>query len=158
MKQKTVILILVIIIIMAIALRKPIQKALSRGYANCNPGNIRLDGTTWQGEIKGTDKDFKTFSSMAYGYRAMFKILHTYLFNLDLNNVRQVISVYAPSSENDTDAYVNDVSQRAGLDPDELLNWDANAVDVVAAMSYHENGITPDMQEVTAGFNLATAT
>ena len=47
----------------------------SRGLRNNNPLNIRQSGEQFQGEIKGKDKSFKTFSSLSYGYRAGFVIL-----------------------------------------------------------------------------------
>ena len=43
-----------------------------RGLRNNNPLNIRHSADNFQGEIKGDDKSFKTFSSMPYGYRAGF--------------------------------------------------------------------------------------
>ena len=52
---------------------------MSRGLRNCNPGNIRHDRDKWQGEvIPSQDKSFKQFSSMAYGYRALIKLLQNY--------------------------------------------------------------------------------
>ena len=51
----------------------------SRGLRNNNPLNIRKSAEHFQGEIKGKDKSFKTFSSLPYGYRAGFVILGTYL-------------------------------------------------------------------------------
>ncbi len=50
-----------------------------RGIRNNNPLNIRHSADVFQGEIKGNDKSFKTFSTMPYGYRAAFVTLHTYL-------------------------------------------------------------------------------
>ena len=51
----------------------------SSGLRNNNPLNIRKSGEPLQGELKGKDKRFKTFSSMLYGYRYGFVILGTYL-------------------------------------------------------------------------------
>lgn len=46
---------------------------MSRGLKNHNPGNIRQSATKYIGEVRPSqDKSFKQFSSMAYGYRAMF--------------------------------------------------------------------------------------
>ncbi|MBX9055585.1 structural protein P5, partial [Parabacteroides merdae] len=48
----------------------------ARGLRNNNPGNIRINGDLFQGEVRPSkDKSFKQFTTMAYGYRAMFKIL-----------------------------------------------------------------------------------
>ena len=52
---------------------------IPRGLRNNNPLNIRHSADSFQGEIKGEDKAFKTFISMAYGYRAAFVTLATYL-------------------------------------------------------------------------------
>ena len=46
---------------------------MSRGLANCSPGNIRQSKTRYQGEVvPSRDKAFKQFQTMAWGYRAMF--------------------------------------------------------------------------------------
>ena len=52
---------------------------MSRGLRNCNPGNIRISTTKWIGEIQpSTDKSFKQFKAMPYGYRALIKLLQNY--------------------------------------------------------------------------------
>lgn len=51
----------------------------ARGLRNNNPGNIRINNDLFQGEVRPSeDKSFKQFTTMAYGYRAMFKILSNY--------------------------------------------------------------------------------
>ena len=132
---------------------------MTRGYKNNNPGNIRLTPDTWQGEIKGDDKDFKKFKSMSYGYRALFILLRTYIQNRGYNTIRKIISVYAPTNENDTQSYISSVSRRTGIDPDEELDIN-NSLDIkniVAAISYHENGIAPDLQQIDDGYKLFKA-
>lgn len=53
--------------------------AVSRGLRNNNPGNIRLSATLWQGEVRPSqDKSFCQFKNMAYGYRALIKLLQNY--------------------------------------------------------------------------------
>jgi hypothetical protein len=52
---------------------------IPRGIRNNNPLNIRHNADVFQGETKGEDKSFKTFSTMPYGYRAAFVTLATYL-------------------------------------------------------------------------------
>ena len=66
-KKWMIIIILSSIILLLIGFKKPIQKLMTRGYKNKNPGNIRKTKTMWTGEVKGTDPDFKTFSSMEIG-------------------------------------------------------------------------------------------
>ena len=58
---------------------------LPRGLRNNNPGNIRINGDLFQGEVRPSkDKSFKQFETMAYGYRAMFVILRNYIRNYKL--------------------------------------------------------------------------
>jgi hypothetical protein len=85
-----------------------------RGLRNNNPLNIRHNADVFQGEIKGTDKSFKTFSSMPYGYRAAFVTLATYL-SRGWNTIEKIISHWAPPNENDTGSYVAAVEKWSGI-------------------------------------------
>ena len=52
---------------------------MSRGLSNCNPGNIRQSKVRYKGEVQPSrDPAFKQFESLAWGYRAVFVLLHTY--------------------------------------------------------------------------------
>lgn len=128
-----------------------------RGYRNNNPGNIRINGDKFQGEvIPSRDKEFKQFESMAYGYRAIFKILRNYQRNYSLDTIRKMISRWAPESENNTLAYVMTVSSRSGISPDEPVSADNREmmIRIVAAMSFVENCVEADMSDVIAGWKL----
>ena len=52
---------------------------LPRGLRNNNPGNIRnSQRTDWQGEVDESaknDNSFEEFETIAYGYRALIKLL-----------------------------------------------------------------------------------
>lgn len=65
---------------------------MSRGLRNNNPGNIRLSKIKYLGEIPSTDSAFKQFKTMAWGYRAMFVLLHTYQLKHGCNTLRDMIS------------------------------------------------------------------
>jgi len=156
MKRDYVIIIaLSIFVIGLIVFNKKIKKAMTRGYRNRNPGNIRKSEKVWVGEVEGTDKDFKTFRSMAYGYRALFALLREYI-SKDYNTIEKIINRYAPSSENATEAYIATVSRRAGIAPEDVLNFvNINKIkDIVAAISYVENGIPPNVVEIDNGYKL----
>ena len=130
---------------------------MTRGYRNNNPGNIRLDGVHWKGEKEpSTDKEFKQFETMAYGYRAIFKILGNYQRNYKLDTIRKMISRWAPENENDTLAYVMTVSDRSGISPDEPVSADNREmmVRIVAAMSFVENGQAAEMSDVIVGWEM----
>ena len=52
---------------------------MTRGLRNNNPLNIRHTADRWKGAcIHQTDKSFVQFETMAYGYRAAWKVLDTY--------------------------------------------------------------------------------
>lgn len=131
--------------------------AKSRGYRNNNPGNIRINGDKFQGEvIPSQDKEFKQFESMAYGYRAIFKILRNYQINYKLNTIRQMIIRWAPKKENDTANYISVVSEISGIPADDPIRTDNREmmIRIVAAMSRVENGIDADMVDIIDGWNL----
>lgn len=126
---------------------------------NNNPGNIRLDNTRWQGETAGKDRSFKTFRSMAHGYRAMFITLNTYQNKHGKRTIRQMIDRWAPPVENNTEAYIASVARWSLVAPDAAVtttNRDV-MVPVVAAMSRVENGTPAVMADVEAGWELFIA-
>ena len=126
-----------------------------RGLRNNNPLNIRHNPDHFQGEIQGSDKAFKTFSSMPYGYRAAFINLATYN-SRGWNTIEKIISRWAPPVENDTEKYIANVERWSGVPRDKLLTAadGADYIMIVAAMSFMENGKNADIAEVRAGFNL----
>lgn len=130
---------------------------MTRGLRNNNPLNMRHDRDKWQGEIvPSRDPAFKQFETMAWGYRAAFKLLHNYQKHHGCQLLSDFISRWAPPVENNTTAYIRTVAKRSGLE-------DVSAIDtlngeqmqkIVAAMSFVENGVEPDMADVRAGWNL----
>lgn len=134
---------------------------MTRGYKNNNPLNMRHDKDKWQGEIvPSRDPAFKQFETMAWGYRAAFKLLHNYQKYHGCRLLSDFISRWAPPVENNTTAYIRTVAKRSGLE-------DVSAIDtlngeqmlkIVAAMSFVENGVEPDMADVRAGWDLFTRT
>lgn len=132
------------------------KNELPRGLRNNNPGNIRRNSDVFQGEINPSrDKEFKQFKNMAYGYRAMYKILSNYYNKYQLNTIRKMISRWAPENENNTAAYVSLVSSYSGVGPDDLISFDREQmIRIVAGMSRVENGIEAVMSDVIAGWNL----
>ena len=142
---------------------------MTRGIRNNNPLNIRRSSTHWQGARKEqTDKSFVQFETMAYGYRAAWKILQTYYETFRRNNqpftVRNIISRWAPPNENDTEAYIINVLKLGSLGGKEKLLPPSNASGygrlsrMIAAMTTIECGIPfgqVDMEAVYQGYLLA---
>lgn len=132
-------------------------KQRPRGLRNNNPGNIRINDDLFQGEIRPSrDKAFKQFETMAYGYRAVFRILSNYYRNYKLDTIRKMIGRWAPENENDTEAYVKAVSGYAGIPADDPINVNdrEQMTRIVAGMSRVENGREAEMSDVIAGWNL----
>lgn len=133
---------------------------MTRGYRNNNPLNIRIGaGKKWKGEIRPSqDAAFAQFESMEYGYRAAFKLLDNYRKNHGCVQLADFINRWAPPSENNTSAYIQTVCKRTRL-------ADVSTIDtrngyqmkrIVAAMSFVENGIEPDMDQIDGGWALFT--
>lgn len=92
---------------------------LPRGYRNNNPGNIRKSHEAWQGlSPTQTDPEFFQFIDLPHGIRAMAVILRNYQKLYNLRTPMQIISRWAPPSENDTEAYAKSVAAIAGASVD----------------------------------------
>lgn len=117
---------------------------IPRGIRNKNPFNIRISHSDWQGKVpvsKNTDGAFEQFVSMEYGIRAGMKLLRNYIQVHGIDTIREIISRFAPSNENDTGAYIRAVAMRTGFDKDKHLNADKNTLTRLAgAIMAHENG------------------
>lgn len=71
-----------------------------------NPLNIRnVDGQNWKGQI-GKKAGFCEFKHVWWGVRAAMMILSKYR-KRGLVTIEQIISTWAPPSENATEAYIN---------------------------------------------------
>ena len=88
---------------------------MSRGIRNNNPLNIRHGKSRWEGRTRvQTDAEFVTFTSMAYGYRAAWKLMETYQLRLRMEDksytLENIIHRWAPPEDNnDTQAYLRTV-------------------------------------------------
>ncbi len=83
----------------------------ARGMRNNNPLNIiKSEKINWQGEVKpSTDPNFAQFETLEYGLRAAFKLLQTYYTKHGCKTITQIISRWAPETENQVVAYIKAV-------------------------------------------------
>lgn len=130
----------------------------ARGLRNNNPGNIRLSATTrWQGEVKPSrDKSFCQFKSMAYGYRALIKLLQNYRKLNGCRTISDFINRWAPPVENNTSGYISRVCREMHV-PDSYVpdvNDQYTMCAFAAAISQVENGVPAEMEDVEAGWDL----
>ena len=140
-----------------------------RGLRNNNPLNIRRSTDRWNGvATTQTDKDFVQFQSMAYGYRAAWRILNTYYKKLKERKkhftVENIIHRWAPPTENDTKQYIRTVLTLTSIGGKENLLPPSNVSGyyklsrLLAAMTVMENGIRMsqvDTEAIFQGYKLA---
>ena len=108
---------------------------------NNNPLNIRTSGDDWKG-ASGSNAGFVKFNNPEYGVRAGALNLYASQEKHGNNSVRDIITRWAPPSENDTEAYVQRVSNDLGVSPDDNLgslrdNPDVTT-DLLSSMAKHE--------------------
>ena len=144
----------------------------TRGIRNNNPLNIRRSSTRWQGARKEqTDKSFVQFETMAYGYRAAWKVLQTYYERFCTQGkaytVRNIIERWAPPTENDTEAYIKNVLKLSSIGGKEKLLPPSNVLcygrlsRLVIAMTCIECGLEynrVDTEAIAQGYKLAFPT
>lgn len=119
-----------------------------RGIRDNNPGNLQY-GPGWLGVV-GQDPPFAIFSDSIYGLRALGTDLMTKMTVDGLVTVTEIISVYAPPSENDTADYISAVAGDTGLDPNATIPLDtATLASLIRAIVNHEEGDSVSQQFVT---------
>ena len=135
---------------------------MTRGELNCNPLNIRkVPGTHWKGELPqstpplGGDGGglFVRFESVEWGIRAAFVLLRTYSAKYHANCIRDIISRWAPPSENNTEKYIKNVCLWTGLGGLQRLteeDWPR----LVKAMARQECGVILDEDQIQKGYAL----
>lgn len=133
----------------------------SRGIRNNNPGNIRINANNnWMGTNEdGDDESFVSFTSPAYGIRALSKILLRYYTHHNLKSVSEIINRWAPQHENDTKSYITSVADRVGINSDSHIPLTQEGILelVVRAIIKHENGSQPYSDEIVlSGLHAAT--
>ena len=136
-----------------------------RGLRNNNPLNIRKSDQLWLGQT-GNDGAFCIFLTMAYGYRAAFRILKTYNTKYHVYSVRGIIGKWAPPSDgNNTRGYIKRVCRMSGLRETDIIVADSIDVEqqervkqLVLAMACVENGCPEgaiDRDDIDEGYDLA---
>lgn len=125
---------------------------------NNNLLNIRISTDKFQGEVQPSqDKDFKQFETAAYGYRAAFRVIRTYINNYKCDTIRKIISRWAPPKDrNHTENYIKVVSERSGIPENDRVYADSREmmIRIVEAMSYVENGREAVMSDVIRGWEM----
>lgn len=138
------------------------DKAITpRGIRNNNPLNIRK-GNDWKGERpEQKDKAFEEFTSMEYGIRAGFIILRKYITGYNgltqkFNTIEKIISRWAPAVENNTTAYISQVSKMTGIPATLKISFSQRSfmVAIVDAMIFVECGQHVDKQLIESAYDM----
>lgn len=125
-----------------------------RGIRNCNPLNIERNNIRWQGMMPNSgDKRFCRFIQPRYGWRAAFIILMKAYKERGWDTVEKVIEHWAPSCENDTEAYIQVVCRRTYFSRTKHLEGE-DYKRLAIAMAYHENG-KYYADEIDQGYQMA---
>ena len=136
-------------------MRKP--PIIPRGIRNNNPLNIRI-GNVWLGErANPDDPDFEQFIHITYGLRAAFVLLRRYIRHYRRDRVPMIISAWAPSTENNTGAYIDKVCSLSGISPDAQLFYEDKDLmcRLVDAMAFVECGQHVDYKQIEKGYDMA---
>jgi hypothetical protein len=134
---------------------------------NNNPGNIRsfikngkystpFIGETLPPDIKpGKTAGFRVFTSLPYGYRALFKVLKSGYLDKGINTINKIFPIYAPASDNNVPtAYINAVVKMTGINKDTILKNYTDLLPIVKAITKVETGTAANDAAILEGFNL----
>ena len=133
------------------------KKPIPRGIRNNNPINIRI-GNVWLGEVLDpTDPEFEQFTSMVYGVRAGFVLLRRYIRHYHRTTIPLVIAAFAPSTENNTEAYIAAVCKMSKISREETLDFynQDQMIRLMDAMIFHECGQHISEQHIRDGSRFA---
>jgi len=120
------------------------QGKTALGIIQHNPGNIKfVEGVNWRGET-GHDLDgFLIFHNAIYGIRAMERALLVMYHEEHLTTIEELISQWAPSSENNTDSYIAAVENSMHYKNTDVLTFPDDLISLCKAITLHENGYNP---------------
>ena len=133
-------------------------ETMTLGERNNNPLNIRkVAGQHWRGEAlpqRGSGEGaFCKFESMEWGLRAAFCILRTYRNKYKAVCIEDIITRWAPPTENDTRKYICDLCRLTGFGGKERLTekeWPR----LVKAMARIECGAILSEETIEQGYKL----
>ncbi|MNV00232.1 hypothetical protein D3C71_903910 [compost metagenome] len=119
-----------------------------RGIRNNNPGNIDYRGQAGASLEKRGGR-FAKFETAYDGLKALSRQLMRYFegktTGKKLQTISDIISTWAPGNENNTGAYIAQISKTMGVSPDAVLNLKDPKVmsSLMNGIIHHENGRNP---------------
>ncbi|HHT4790654.1 TPA: lytic transglycosylase catalytic [Citrobacter freundii] len=119
-----------------------------RGIRNNNPGNIDFRGQVGA-TLEKPGGRFARFETAYDGLKALSRQLMRYFegktTGKPLQTLNDIISTWAPGNENNTGAYIAQLSKTMGVSPDAILNLKDPQVmsSLMNGIIHHENGRNP---------------
>ena len=144
---------------------------LPRGIRNNNPLNIRyVERNKWKGQIPPSpsptgegrgEAAFCQFSSMKWGIRAAYILIHNYIHIYGLHTIQAVVTRWAPVVDrNDPDSYaarVRELMEKSSVNYRLDFSNGADMVRLVYAMAIVENGTRISYHAIMEGYAMACA-
>ncbi|EPB9884018.1 lytic transglycosylase domain-containing protein [Yersinia enterocolitica] len=124
-----------------------------RGIRNNNPGNINYVGQDGA-SLERPGGRFAKFETAYDGLKAMARQLMRYFTGKTtgkpLQTLTDIVSTWAPGSENNTGAYIAQLSKMLNVHPDAVLNLENPQVmsALMGGIIHHENGRNPYSSEL----------
>ena len=121
-------------------------KGTTRGERNNNPGNLNFVGQRGARLESGSGSRFAYFDSEISGMKALYNQLQRYYTGKTtgkkLQTIRDIISTWAPANENNTRAYIANVSKKLGIGENQKLNLNdvRTTAELMKAIVTMENG------------------
>lgn len=113
-----------------------------------NPLNIRyVKRNNWKGQV-GSTRGFCDFVSVEYCVRAFAILVLRSYKKRGIVTISQIISTYAPPSENQTDKYIDYVCEMLGCFPFDVLDNDFQLALLIVTMSRFESSTLLDLNVV----------
>ncbi len=132
---------------------------MTLGERNNNPLNIRkVPGVRWRGELPSIQGgagggSFVRFESIEWGVRAALKLLRTYRDKYAATSIKEIITRWAPPTENNTDNYIDAVCRLTSFGGNERLTekeWPA----LIKAMAVIESRLLISDETIDAARKL----
>jgi hypothetical protein len=122
-----------------------------RGIRNNNPLNIKYVGQE-DAVPEAGGGPFAAFRAQESGFAAAERQLLRYQ-DRGLDTISKIVSTWAPSNENDTGAYIAEVSRRTGIGANDRVDFrnEKTADAIISAMGRHETGRDFDADTVSRG-------
>jgi len=140
---------------------KPTDKTAPRGIRNNNPGNLNYVGQQGATKEEGAGGRFAVFGSADEGLSALAKQLRLY-GQRGVKTIEGIISKFAPPSENNTKAYISNVSKSLGVGANQELDLTnpetlSKLMDAIIRIENGRNPYTKTQVSAAAGKSVQVA-